>query len=55
MSKAEYLMQAAQAERLARSVVDALTVDRLKEYAEECRAKARDLNGRPADGQRVSD
>jgi hypothetical protein len=40
MSKTEYLMQAEQAERLARSVVDPLTVDRLQEFAAECRAKA---------------
>ena len=42
MSKSEFLMQAEQAERLARSVVDPLTVGRLHEYAAECRAKAQE-------------
>lgn len=41
MSKAENLMQeAARAERLARSVSDALTVERLQAYAADCRKKA---------------
>lgn len=39
MSKAEYLEQAARAERLA-VAMDKLTKDRLTAYAAECRAKA---------------
>lgn len=32
--------QAARAERLARSILDAVTVERLRAFAAECRAKA---------------
>jgi hypothetical protein len=39
MSKSEFLMQAEQAERLAKSGVDPLTVERLQGFAAECRAK----------------
>jgi len=42
MSKSGFLMQAEQAERLARSVADPLTVGRLQEFAAECRAKAQE-------------
>ena len=38
MNKIEYLQaQAARAERLAKSVMDALTVERLQSFAAECR------------------
>ena len=41
MSKVQHLLeQAARAERLARSILDAVTVERLRAFAAECRAKA---------------
>jgi len=47
MSKIEYLLQqAARAERLAKDVLDRLTVERLQAYADECRGQARTLNDR---------
>lgn len=39
MSRADYLEQAARAERLA-GAMDQLTKDRLRTYAAECRLKA---------------
>ena len=45
MTKIQYLQeQAARAERLARSVLDAVTVERLQAFATECRAKAEALH-----------
>ena len=45
MTKFHYLQeQAARAERLARSILDAVTVERLQAFAAECRAKAKTLN-----------
>lgn len=42
MSKIPELQaQATRAERLARSILDAVTVDRLKAFAAECREKIR--------------
>ena len=47
MHKVEYLLeQAARAERLAHSVLDAVTVERLQAFASECRAQAKALNKR---------
>ena len=47
MNKIEYLLeQAARAERLARSVLDAMTVERLQAFAAECRTQANVLNKR---------
>lgn len=44
MSKIQYLReQAARAERLARSVLDTVTVGRLQAFAAECRSKAKSL------------
>ena len=44
MTKIQYLRdQAARAERLARSVMDTLTVDRLQAFAANCRAQAEAL------------
>jgi hypothetical protein len=44
MSKMEYLLQqAARAERLAKDVLDKLTVERLQAFADECRVQARTL------------
>src|SRR4051812_3214330 len=43
MSKSDYLQQAAKAERLARDVFDSLTLERLRAFAAECRAKAQVL------------
>ena len=44
MSKIQYLRkQAARAERLARSVLDTVTVERLQAFAAECRSKAKSL------------
>jgi len=41
MTKIQYLKdQAVRAERLARSVMDSLTAERLKAFAAECRAQA---------------
>ncbi|MET0436178.1 MAG: hypothetical protein ABW043_01660 [Devosia sp.] len=41
MTEVQYLRdQAARAERLARSAMDALTVERLQAFAAECRTKA---------------
>lgn len=51
MSKIEYLQQqAARAERLAKDVLDRLTVERLQSFADECRTqiKALDENRRKA-------
>ena len=46
MSKIEYLQQqAARAERLARSIVDAVTVQRLQAFAAECRTQVKALDG----------
>jgi len=48
MSKVQHLLeQAARAERLARSVLDAVTVDRLQAFAAECRTQAKTLNEQP--------
>jgi len=50
MSKIEYLQeQAARAERLAKTVMDALTVQRLQSFAAECRQgiKTQAENERP--------
>ena len=45
MTKLQYLQeQAARAERLARSILDKVTVERLQAFAAECRAKAETLN-----------
>ena len=45
MTKLQYLQeQAARAERLARSILDAVTVERLQAFAAECRATAETLN-----------
>ena len=44
MNKIQYLKeQAARAERLARSMLDAVTVQRLQAFAAECRSKAKTL------------
>ena len=44
MSKIQYLTeQAARAERLARSVLDTVTVERLQAFAAECRSKPNTL------------
>jgi len=44
MTKLQYLQeQAARAERLARSILDTVTVERLQTFAAECRAKANTL------------
>lgn len=41
MTEFQYLQeQAARAERLARNILDAVTVERLKAFAAECREKA---------------
>ena len=46
MHKIEYLLeQAARAERLARTILDTVTVERLQAFAAECRAQAKALNG----------
>lgn len=45
MNKIEYLQQqAARAERLARDVLDKLTVERLQSFAAECREKAKAID-----------
>jgi hypothetical protein len=45
MTKFQYLQeQAARAERLARSILDAVTAERLQAFAAECRAKAKTLD-----------
>lgn len=45
MTKFQYLQeQAARADRLARSILDAVTVERLQAFAAECRAKAHALD-----------
>jgi hypothetical protein len=45
MSKIEYLQQqAARAERLAKDVLDKLTVERLQSFAAECRTQAKALS-----------
>ena len=45
MSKIEYLQQqAARAERLARSIMDAVTVQRLQAFANECKTQAKALD-----------
>jgi phytoene/squalene synthetase len=45
MTDIQYLRyQASRAERLARSVMDTLTVDRLQAFAADCRAQAEALN-----------
>lgn len=45
MTEFQYLQeQAARAERLARNILDAVTVDRLKAFAAECREKAKPEN-----------
>lgn len=42
MHKVEYLLeQAARAERLARSILDSVTAERLQAFAAECRAQAK--------------
>ena len=44
MNRIEYLQaQAALAERLARNMVDALTVERLQSFAAECRKQIKAL------------
>lgn len=41
MTEFQYLQeQAARAERLARNILDAVTVERLEAFAADCRAKA---------------
>jgi hypothetical protein len=46
-NKVEYLLeQAARAERLARSIVDTVTVERLQAFAAECCMQAKILNMR---------
>ena len=48
MSKIEYLQQqAARAERLARDVLDKLTIERLCAYSADCRAQAMTLSDWP--------
>jgi hypothetical protein len=45
MTKLQHLQeQADRAERLARSILDTATVERLQAFAAECRAKAKTLN-----------
>ena len=45
MTRFQYLQeQAARAERLARSILDAVTVERLQAFAAECRANAKTLD-----------
>lgn len=45
MTEFQYLQeQAARAERLARNIPDAVTVERLKAFAAECRTKAKHVN-----------
>ena len=45
MTEFQYLQeQAARAERLAQSILDAVTVERLRAFAAECRAKAKLVN-----------
>jgi hypothetical protein len=45
MTKLQHLQeQAARAERLARSILDTVTVERLQAFAAECREKAKTLN-----------
>ena len=45
MSKIEYLQQqAARAERLAKDVLDKLTVERLQAFATECRKQAKAID-----------
>jgi predicted nucleic acid-binding protein len=45
MSKIDYLQQqAARAERLAKDVLDKLTVERLQSFAAECRKQAKALD-----------
>jgi hypothetical protein len=44
MSRIQYLKeQAARAERLARSMLDTVTVERLQAFAAECRSEAKIL------------
>lgn len=44
MNKIEYLQaQAARADRLAKSVMDALTMERLQSFAAECRSQIKTL------------
>jgi hypothetical protein len=46
MTEFHYLQeQAARAERLARNILDTVTVERLQAFAAECRAKAKRENG----------
>jgi hypothetical protein len=46
MNKIEYLQQqAARAERLAKNVMDKLTVERLQSFAAECRTQVKALDG----------
>lgn len=46
MTKIEYLQQqAARAERLAKDVMDKLTVERLQSFAAECRTQVKALDG----------
>ena len=45
MNQIEYLQQqAARAERLAREVLDRVTVDRLQAFADDCRKQIRALD-----------
>lgn len=45
MNKIEYLrQQAARAERLAKSVMDALTAERLQSFAADCEKQIKALN-----------
>jgi hypothetical protein len=45
MTKVQYLKdQAARAERLARAVMDTLTVERLQAFAADCRSQAEALS-----------
>jgi hypothetical protein len=54
MSKIEYLReQAARAERLAKTVMDALTAQRLQAFAAECRREIKTQAERAAAGNRL--
>jgi hypothetical protein len=47
MNQIEYLQQqAARAERLARDVLDRLTVERLQAFADECRKQIKALDAK---------
>lgn len=55
MRKIEYLQQqAARAERLARDVLDKLTVERLQSFAAECRQQAKALDENRTEAARAA-